>query len=168
MTRAKWTQLEIPGIPDVTKTFCDGRARWGYRRVSPVGDPSPSYPAEGDSAGKREETMHKITIADKDGVLYEIEVYDQSPKVAGATPHQVLINGEQVGHVRHDQEDGPWTLARMVLSTFSPGEPLGDAQATFRRWMDNPGELRKALLEPGGDPFAERLRARFPQAGDPQ
>jgi hypothetical protein len=46
--------------------------------------------------------------------------------------------------------------------------------ALFRYWQENPGELRKALLDPDSPPTrferdaAKRLRERLGQAGDPQ
>lgn len=94
--------------------------------------------------------MYWFKIINGDGELYAIEVYDQSPKAEGPTPHQVLINGEQVGHVRHDQEDGPWTLARTVLSTFSPGETHTALAASA---IEGSKRFRERLIGPqGGDP----------------
>lgn len=157
MSGENWEQLEIPGV---TESFRTIRPRPGYRRVSPEGDSeSPSYPAERNSAGKREDDMLTIEIKINDEVLHRAEAYLQPGGVLeGVCAYKVVINDVDAGVIQHDRRAGAWILARQTLDAFSAPEKT--LQAADRDTVDAPG--LRGTPSPSGEGGAHTRRCWSP------
>lgn len=60
--------------------------------------------------------MLKITIGINEMDLYEVEAYNQGINQSGICDYKVVVNGEEVGVLRHDRADGAWPLAQEILN----------------------------------------------------
>jgi hypothetical protein len=159
---SKWEQLEIPGIPGVTKSFHNTPARPEYGFDQERGD-----------------VMLSITIKINETELYEVEAYLQpGGDLEGICTYKIIINGEETGFVQHDRTDGAWELAGLIFCRFPAQEKTLQEEGGAHTGGLGPDALRKALdayrdelvydEATASVALAREVHRHFPQAGDPQ